>query len=102
MYMSELRNSEHDQYPLRAEHGIAADRFAREIAAILKASLGVLTAAECQPVRPLISFSQLAILPPANQTVQRICSRDGIVLYWRNENHRTQNVTGLLGNPSRS
>ncbi len=36
-----------------AQPGIAADRFAREIVAILKARCGALAAAECQPVRPL-------------------------------------------------
>jgi hypothetical protein len=36
-----------------AEHGIAADRFAREIVRILKASSSALAAPECQPVRPL-------------------------------------------------
>jgi hypothetical protein len=34
--------------------GIPADRFAREIGAILKASLGALAAAECQAVRVLV------------------------------------------------
>jgi hypothetical protein len=36
-----------------AEHGIAADRFAREIVGFLKASPGALAAAECQIVGPL-------------------------------------------------
>ncbi len=35
-----------------AQPGIAADRFAREIVDILKALLGALAAAECQPVGP--------------------------------------------------
>jgi hypothetical protein len=35
-----------------AEHGIAADRFAREIVGILKAHSGALAAAECQTVSP--------------------------------------------------
>jgi hypothetical protein len=34
-----------------AQPGIAADRFAREIAGFLKASASALAAAECQPVR---------------------------------------------------
>jgi len=33
-----------------AEHGIAVDRFAREIGGILKASPGALAATECQTV----------------------------------------------------
>jgi hypothetical protein len=33
-----------------AQHGIAADRFAREIGGILKVSPSALAAAECQPV----------------------------------------------------
>jgi hypothetical protein len=35
-----------------AEHGIAADRFAREIVRFLKSSRGALAAAECHPVGP--------------------------------------------------
>jgi len=33
-----------------AQHGIAVDRFAREIAAILEANSSALAATECQPV----------------------------------------------------
>jgi hypothetical protein len=38
---------------IAAQHGIAADRFAREIGAILKISHGALAAADGQAVRPL-------------------------------------------------
>jgi hypothetical protein len=34
----------------RAQHGIAVDRFAREIVRILRASAGALAATECQSV----------------------------------------------------
>jgi hypothetical protein len=36
-----------------AQHGIAVDRFAREIDGILRTSPGALAATECQPVSPL-------------------------------------------------
>jgi len=37
---------------LAAEHGIAVDRFAREIVGILKVVGSALAATECQTVRP--------------------------------------------------
>jgi hypothetical protein len=40
-----------------AEHGVAADRFAREIVRFLMAFLGALAAAEHQAVRPLYECS---------------------------------------------
>jgi hypothetical protein len=40
-----------------AEHGIAADRFAREIVGILKAFPSALAAAECQTVRRLSALT---------------------------------------------
>jgi len=47
-----------------AEHGIAADRCAREIVRFLKVSSSALAAAECHTVRPsgikLVSASNLA------------------------------------------
>jgi len=39
-----------------AEHGIAVDRFAREIVRILKALPGALAATECQTVGPVLTL----------------------------------------------
>ncbi len=43
-----------DRAACPAQHGIAVDRFAREIVRFLKASSGALAATECQPVGPRI------------------------------------------------
>jgi len=47
-----------------AEHGIAVDRFAREIVRILKASPGALAATECQTVRrhPVIPIPNFSVV----------------------------------------
>jgi len=42
------------RHELRAQHGIAVDRFAREIEGFLKARWGALAATECQTVGRLI------------------------------------------------
>jgi hypothetical protein len=43
-------------YPDAAEHGIAADRFAREIVRILAVGSSALAATECQTVGRLLSM----------------------------------------------
>ena len=51
-----------------AEHGVAADRFAREIARFLKALPGALAAAERQTVGRL----------PISAHINRCCTCDGL------------------------
>ncbi|MBK9940664.1 MAG: hypothetical protein IPP13_03465 [Kouleothrix sp.] len=57
-----------------AEHGIAADRFAREIVGFLKVGSSALAAAECQTVGP--QNQQTFPVPMAWSWSQRHCYRD--------------------------
>jgi hypothetical protein len=49
---SVTKREDHLKRTAAAEHGIAADRFAREIVGILTASPSALAATECQTVSP--------------------------------------------------